>query len=705
MFLYQALWYSIFCKSKDGLKVNMSQVIRFPKVGIEINLDIKDGFFYGIREVKWRDTPLRSADEPIFPMISTADGWMLDRLEYIETKEISGGAVIIRTVPHFRQAPSMAFSDSASKPRINTSSWSQPVVGEGARLDWVIRAAVDTIDGVQYEGFSYGFRYVAKDFRVFQIEDRATWELGGDAAGNTFLMRNFFGPPIQRLTRESAYDSGWTVPGISNPFLFQHLPLYDQLQGFTFQYDASAVLLTVHEQPSHVRSFFHKEAGDHKLLHFNQFCFDLTDTVITPERQILAAYRPPGGETAVHNHFLALRQFVQGRLRTHAGILRFDIPRPSAHVETWEIAKLGNLPAIWKKLYDWHIHRAYLMPLWRSNETDVAPRFGADRNQFNFIGNMCCPIELEIADCYGGWDGLKQAMAKAIELEIDAYMWCGSHFSSLSPLEKMIPDLFARDAAGQCDRNQYGHVLFAVNQRNKAYQQYLFEKFKRLKECGISGVYRDSHFNMASDTLHYQHDAKGSSIYSMHEAELAIQRHFQETLGFLYYVDAGGIFGTPMAGTAYDYIHGQEMMYQDIETSDLDPAQVKGHGLEPINAYHRGLSCRLLYQVGVDVNRYPDKSAFSDWWDPKTFVPLLEGYARVEPYMGTMQMLEDEAGTRWRDTLGHEVVFPWKDVPVDSMGEGGPFSDVVSVKRHPSSEPLKAGRIYFREKKKGFFGR
>jgi hypothetical protein len=395
---------------------------------------------------------------------------------------------------------------------------------------------------------------------------------------------------------------------------------------------------------------------------------------------------------------------VQGKLRTHAGILRFDIPRPSAHVETWEVARLANLPAVWKQLYEWHIHRAYLMPLWRSNETDIAPRFKNDRSQYNFIGNMCCPIELEIADCYGGWEGLKKAMAKAIELEIDAYMWCGSHFSSFSPLEKMIPDLFARDPSGQCDRNQYGHVLFAVNQRNKAYQEYLFERFRRLKACGISGVYRDSHFNMASDTLHYQHDVKGSSVFSMNEAERSIQRHFQEALGLLYYVDAGGIFGTPMAGTAYDFIHGQEMMYQDVETADLDPGQVKERGLDVLAAYHRGLSCRLIYQVGVEVNRFPDKSAFPDWWDPERLAPLLEGYARVEPYMGTMKLLEDEAGTVWGDSLGNEVVFPWKPLDPGSLGEGVPFSDVVTRKRGSTEVSLQPGRIYFRGKKKSFFG-
>lgn len=672
-------------------------VVRFAGVGLEIRLDVRDGWFHGIRDVRWRGKPLRCPDEPIFPLIATADGRMMDRARFLGLEETASGAVVVRTSPVFRVAPAMAWTDSALQPRVSTASWSDPVAGDTFRLDWIVRPVQEQIAGLDYEGFSYGFRYEATGFPLCRIEDRATWELGGEAAGNTFLMRNFFGLPVQRLTREAAYDSGWTVPGIPNPYLFQHLPLYAQLQGFTFQYDDAHLLLTVHERPSHVRSLFHKDPGGRGLLHFHQFCFDLTDVVATPERRILAAPRPPGGDTPTFNHFLALRQEVQGRLRAHAGILRFDIPRPSAHVETWEIARLENLPAIWKTLYDWHMHRAYLMPLWRSNETDLAPRFRDDRGQFNFIGNMCCPIELEIADCYGGWEGLERAMRQALELEIDVYMWYGSHFSSLSPLEKMIPGLFARDMAGQCDRNQYGHVLFAVNQRNKAYQDYLFDRFRQLKRCGISGVYRDSHFNMACDTLHYLHDEKGSGVHSMHDAELAIQRFFQEELGLLYYVDAGGIFGTPKAGTAYDFIHGQEWMYQDVETADLDTAQLRDHDLDPQTAYHRGLSCRLIYQVGVEVNRYPDRSAFSDWWEPARFVPLLEGYARVEPYMSALEMLDEGAGTRWRDSLGHQTIFPWKPLPVGFLGPGGPMSDVVSCRRVQDHDLLQPGHIYFRE--------
>jgi len=678
------------------------RILSFDSVGIQLGLEVENECVLGIRQVIWRGLPLRDPREPIQPLIVTADGWWVERYEFRGIETLPGGALVIQTVPRFRTAPQMVWTDSALHPRVNTGGWGGYRPVGNARMDWILRPCRQTLGGVAYEGFSYGFRYHAPGCSIFQIHDRASWELGGEADGNTFIMRNFFAAPVQRLDRTTAYDSGWTVRGLPNPYLFQHLPLYAQLQGFTFQVSADAMLTTVHDRPSHVRSLFHKEANDTLLLHFHQFCFDLTDSVATPERRILVARRPEGGETAVWNHFLDLRRDIQSDLRAQAGVLRFDIPRPSAHVETWEVARLERLPAIWKALYEWHIHRAYLMPLWRSIETDVIPRFAHDQTSFNFLGNMCCPLELEIADVYGGWEGLKRAMKAAVDLEVDVVMWCGSHFSSLSPLERAIPGLFVRDVSGQPDRSQYGHLLFVANQRNRAYQDYLISRLERLKECGVSGVYRDSHFTMCCDTFHHAHDDRGSWVYTMHEDELAIQRRVQEDLGLLYYVDGGGIFGTPLVGTAYDLIHGLEPFYQDVETADLDLRQVQANGRDPFEAYFRGMSCRLFYQVNVEVNRFPASGSLSAWWQPDRFAALLEGYARVEPHMGSMHLLEEDGGTEWRDPLGHRVIFPWKRLPVSCLcPDGRRVTDVVACARLSAEEAMEPGHIYFVENPAG----
>ena len=664
------------------MRIVTNQDITTVELNNGMTLDIVQtaGRLLGIGAVSFQGKQLRDGSEYIMPEIATPDGWEVDYYEPIGISEPQNG-LEIKTKPWFRVGHRMEWTEHAMHLRINTSSWSRSSSPEGAFLTWIIREEEEEMDGVRYPGFSYGFRYHCPGYAIYQIEDKATWELGGDIRGNTFIMRGAGdNPPAIRMEEKTYYFSGWDMPGIANPHIFQHLPLYTQLQGFTFQHDDEDILITLHERPSHVRSLFAKEIGGHKLLHFNQFCFDLTDEIATPVRKILVGRRKSGDQTSLFNHFLRVREKIQDGIRKYYGI-KFDIPRPSAHVETWRIARSEQFAPIFKQLDDWGIKRTFLMPLWRSNETDILPRFAADREKFGILGNMCCPLELEIADCYGGWEGLRRILAPAVALGIETYTWFGSHFSSSSPLFDKMRDLFARDVSGQCNRNNYGHVLFAVNQNSPAYQEYLLGRFRKAKTCGLTGVFRDSHFNMATDTinyLHYPYEETGegatfdrigflergeagekNAILSMHDTEIAIQRRFQADLGLLYYVESQGSIGTPMCGSDYGQLRGYEFIYSDMDTG-MHPDAVRAAGDDPELVYFKGLSVRLFYQIHVEVNEFPALGSVDAWWNPETMAPMVKGYMKAEPYLVRMHLLEDGRGIHWRGGEA-EVIFAWKD--------------------------------------------
>ena len=648
------------------------------------------GCFLGLSEVSRHGVRWRSARECVFPQIATPDG--LEIVSYhLERMEVTPDLVRIVTRPVFRVMHRMEWMEHSMHCRINTGSWTEPGYPpvEGT-LEWVIRPASEMLDGVAYEGFASHYRYDVPGHPIYQIEEKATWEINGQAEGNTFIMRGGFDQPVARLEKGKAYQTGWALPGAANPHVFQHLPLYAQLQGFTFQHDGRQALVTKHGRPSHVRSLFCKAANDDLFLHFNQYCFDLTDSVETPERIVLSAPLPGGRGHEILNHFLGVRDQIHAEIRAHYGV-RHDKARPSAHVETWKIARMENLPRIFEQLHEWGIRRTFLMPLWRSNETDILPRFSHDREKFGSMGNMCCPLELEIADCYGGWEGLKQALAPARESGLEVYLWFGSHFSSFSPLAQKIPDLFARDQTGQNHRNNYGHVLFAVNQNSRAYREYLFDRFRLAVDCGIKGVFRDSHFNMAADTLNFLQSPYSSkaartvtadkvgfldggsetnkpSISSMHEAEVGIQRVFQQELGLLYYVESGGLLGTPMCGTDYELVRHHEWLFSDMET-EMNIQKVKAAGDTAFEAYFRALSVRLFYKPAIEINEWPGADSVSAWWEPNTMAPLLKAYSAVEALMESMRLLADENGVIWSSPQG-SVVFSYKtfafSVPMDS---------------------------------------
>jgi len=675
------------------------------------------GCFLGLSEVSRDGVRWRSARECIFPQIATPDG--LEVVSYrLERMEVTPELVRIVTRPVFRVMHRMEWMEHSMHCRINTGSWTQPGYPpvEGT-LEWVIRPASEILDGVAYEGFASRYRYDVPGHPIYQIEEKATWEINGQAEGNTFIMRGGFDQPVARLEKGKSYQTGWTLPGAANPHVFQHLPLYAQLQGFTFQHDGLQALITKHERPSHVRSLFYKAPNDDLFLHFNQYCFDLTDCVQTPERIVLSAPLPGGKRHEILNHFLGVRDQLHAEIRAHYGV-RHDKARPSAHVETWKIACMENLPGIFEQLHEWGIRRTFLMPLWRSNETEIIPRFSHDREKFGSMGNMCCPLELEIADCYGGWEGLKQALAPARESGLEVYLWYGSHFSSFSPLAKKIPDLFARDQTGQNHRNNYGHVLFAVNQNSKAYQEYLFEHFRKAGDCGIKGIFRDSHFNMAADTLNFLHspyDGAGArtvtvdkvgffdpdsqinkpAITSMHDAEVEIQKVFQREIGLVYYVESSGLLGTPMCGTDYDVVRQNEWIFSDMET-ELNLQKVQAAGETAYEAYFRGLSVRLFYKLAVEINEWPSASSLSVWWDSTKMASLLNAYSVVEPLMESMRLLPDEKGVIWSSALG-EVIFTYKTF-LFSIPEGSDLQEIrmggLRADRAQGSPVLEQHRIY-----------
>ena len=645
--------------------------------GIQVDFILDGKWLKGIGAVSFNGKPLRNTTECIWPEMATPYGAGVCSLEFQDVHE-EAGAIVISARPYYRVIHRMEWTEHAMHPLTNTTSWSkEPSSPEGSRFDWILREVNETYDGVAYSGFSYGFRYQVPGHPIYQIEDKATWELGGNISGNGFIMRGG-GEPHARFEQDTTYYSGWDLPGIANPHVFQHKPLYTQMQGFTFQYDASQVLLTVHDHPSHVRSLFQRQVGQPMLLHFNQYCFDLTERHTTPTRSILVGERKNRNETALANHYLRVRDSIQAQHRKYYG-LKYDRARPVSHIEAKGLAQMDKFKAVLDQLKQWGINRAFIMPIWRSPDTDINPRFEKDRDRFGVFGNLCCPLELEIADCYGGWEGLRSVNRHAAALNMETFTWHASHFSSITPLTDKIPDLFCRDVNGQFNRNNYGHVLWAVDQRNPRYQEYLMDAYRKAKDSGLNGIFHDSHFNLATDTINFLHidytrtnkpapagefhfpsDVQGQDqILSMHDTALRLQSRLQNEYGFFYYVESEGALGTAWSSPDYAYIRGNEYIYSNMD-SYFDEKGCSELGDDVVMAYFRALSVRLTYQVGIEPNLFPEPQSVVGWWRPEAMVKLNMAFARVEDQMEEMWVLEDDRGILWKNQVA-DVLFAYKD--------------------------------------------
>lgn len=680
--------------------------------GIVIDFVLEGKHLRGIGAVSFRGTPLRNPAECIWPEMATPYAMEVVHLE-LEGVRKENDAIIVSARPYYRLIHRMDWTEHAMHPLINTASWTtEPFSPESSRFEWIVREVNEKYDGIEYAGFSYGFHYYSPDQPIYQIEDKATWELGGNIVGNGFIMRGG-NQPHTDFAEDTVLYSGWYFPGIANPHVFQHKPIYTQMQGFTFQYDSEHVLLTVHERPSHVRALYQRESHQPTLLHFNQFCFDLTTDVTTPPRKTLIGVRKSDNKTALVNHYLRVRDLLQEQHRKHYG-LKLDKTRPGAHVETWEIVNMATFKPVFEQLKEWGINRTFVMPLWRSTETDINPRFKQDRDHFGVFGNMCCPLELEIADCYGGWDGFREVMQQARALNLETFMWYATHYSSMTPLLKQFPDLFCRDVNGQFNRNNYGHVLMAVNQRSPKYQDYLIEHMKKAKECGLGGVFHDSHFNLATDTINFLHidyykeghvppgeggfhkpsDLKATDhIVSMHDTALELQRRLQNEVGLFYYVESEGALGTSMTGPDYEFVRGNEYIYSNLD-SDLDLEAARRLGDDPTMSYFRALSARLIYAIQINPDKFPAPESISPWWNPETMAPLARAYAQVEEYMDELWVLEDGRGLIWKSPRA-QVLFAYRDFDYD-LAEKTDILEAVSGKQYQAEQklPLRGMGIY-----------
>lgn len=661
--------------------------------GIELTVDASGGNVRGIRHVTLRGKPLRAPAETIWPEIATPDGREVERYELLDAR-VEDGAVVITTRPWWRTGHRMAWEEHGGHRRISGTSWSTGAWREEThRLTWRIRAERETIAGRDYVGFSYAYEYHCPGYAIHQLEDKATWELGGRAAGNTWIMRNAFAASVVQLST-AGFDSGWTLPGIANPYIFQHLPLNTQLSGFTFQHDADHALVTVPARPSHVRSWYHQEPGSDLLLHFNQHVFDLGERIETPAQRVLVA-AVDGDETARRNHYLAVRDLLQGRIRAHYGV-RADPVRPGGRIEDWDLRSLEHHPAILEWMHGQGLRQIFIQPLWRSNETDlVAPLGGRDPvrgKRWGTLGNMCCILEPDIADCFGGWPAFEHALEPARRLGLECFTWYSNCFSSMSPLVNGDPTLIARDPNGQHARNNYGHVLFAINNASPAADKLFMDTMRRLKAAGCTGVFRDSHFNMGTDTIDWRAGGdppwdgglspdqigrarsggwlRPPQVRSMHDAELGQMRRAQRDLDFAYFVESAGVLGTPMCGTHEQRMQGEEWLWDDVRTG-MDGETLKSAGIEPLDAYFRSMAHRLFRTPEVQSNLWPGPKAHQDWYDATGMARLNHAFLAVEGGLGRRRLLPDDQGVAWTGADGSETVFAFRDFAHPVAGRAG----------------------------------
>ncbi|MDK1032564.1 MAG: hypothetical protein QGD94_11190, partial [Planctomycetia bacterium] len=387
--------------------------------------------------------------------------------------------------------------------------------------------------------------------------------------------------------------------------------------------------------------------------------------------------------------------------------------------------KTENMPEIFRTAKEWGFNRAFFMPMWASPTTEMNTKIRGTKSHPKLskyagwrFGNMCCPLAMDIAPDYGGWRGFRKIMTSAREAGLELYMWFGGHFSRHSTVPEAR--IWATDQCGQNQRNNYNGGLHVANIRDPRLFNYYFNNFKKCRDAGLAGLFRDGHFNLCVDTINYlpgpgttkggspdqigrlRHDPSPedafplADIQDFHDAEAELQRKVQRELGMIYYVESAGILGMPMTGTYYKHLRGNEWLFQDVATH-CSPKEAREHGMPYRLAYFRAMACRLSFNILMDPNEWkgPEKSRPRFLND--SFIAMIKGFGRVEDDLDVMHVLPGDRGIRWMTKDGKtETIFAYKAFDLD-VPEGAKVTDVVadapaSVARGKAR--CKAMRIY-----------
>ena len=645
----------------------------------------------GVGEVWCAETLLRSNRLGILPSLETPDGFYAAYYA-IEDIEHDGEQVRIHLRPYWVSMALMRWMQHAYHPRANDADWTGvPCADPDCTLEMVLKPEDETIGGYCYAGFSYGFRYHGGDKRIYTLVDRASWELGGQATGNT-LYQLSDQPAVCTLAPGTHLNSGWTLPGITNPYIFSFLPFYTNMYGFTYQHDAAGSLVTYHATPGYIRTYLRKKSDNEELLHYHQFGFALTDDVTLPARKILYRAHVAQGRYERDNEYLALRERIVADLHAHYE-LRREWANPFGLFFTWDAHPRVEhfLTHGVTAMARHHIRDVFIMTMW---ETDMSEGLYPP-------GNSCCILDYQISQRFGGATYFRQLTDALHAHGIRVGMWHGQCLSSRSRYVTEKPEWFIRDMTGQIDRDHYGFHLAVFNEGHPDMQAWLLDRLRYAHETlGLDGVYRDSHFNQGTDKFSWiagqvtGADGIGAimdnpealaragdteepgAITPIFDASISTLRACQQ-MGLFYAVESRGVFGIAWAGLTLSQCYGHEFMYWNSERN-FPFTEVNEMGLDPVDVYFRALANRICYGLVFSPNIGEHGSLILSENEEHSldgYEAVLAEFARfnavfnlVADEMHFLQVLPEACGTVWRTAPDADVRVIWTfqacDIPI-----------------------------------------
>ncbi len=466
-----------------------------------------------------------------------------------------------------------------------------------------LRPVERTIGGIAFTGFSYDYKFRSRKHRIYRIHDRATWELGGRATGNSFWMQSPFSSPCAEVhNKESAFSTAWRRAAVP---VQQYLPLFSVLQGFTFQFDQQRLLVTVFERPFHCRSLFEKEAGGNVIVHWHQLCGSLGGCLEFPALQVLCADLS-GDAAARADQYCAVRRDIQRQQRDQTGIAQ-----PATAVGGWMRCKPGTA----------------LRDLRRG--LDLLARGGCERVYMPGLLRPARPEQAGAALERAG-QAIQHAHRRGLEVGASLCECCDCRPPDIGP-----------------DHAAPGALLAAALREEGAWQT-LLDHLRHLRHAlELDVLYAEPVLAGAADDLAWALSPDGSppdsgAIQDLHGRRFALTAALQR-LGYKCLLSGAGGLGSPVQPLQGGSPFGREFMLRD-QLARFPYQDITQAGLDAHEAYFRGCAHRAGYAVVCDPRRREESLP---WWDER-FAAVNRAFHAVREYMEQSSLLPPDNGILWQ---------------------------------------------------------
>ncbi|MFW6279963.1 MAG: hypothetical protein ACOC2T_02950 [Planctomycetota bacterium] len=596
----------------------------------------------GIGRVKCGRTDIRDDELPVFPLVSTAEGYQVSCLEVDEIEENDDESVVITYRPYINTC---GHRDPASEEGglWNVTEWNcSPERDRGGELTLELAEVNRTLGGRELRGFSYAYKFRSRKYRPVCIHDRGTWEIGGSGTRNNLVVPGRTASPLKQIqNKKDEFTSSSAGDGGSEGA--QMKPLVSEMQGFTYQFDRHNALVGTFDGENNCRTVIQKDSGRNYIVHWHQ---------LTGESS------PNGGslETSPHR-VMCLDEEIEDDaegLNTYADIKR-DLNEQFREERDISLEPV-NVSGFLKEGI-WH----------RGDEVQRGIKQLADAGCEEIIIPDLMHGDV-VASQYYHDNSLSEKVSRTVPEAAEVIRKLGMEVGMMVNLASILKEW---------DEDQ------PLPER---------DDMEDLVDGTLSDAQVDALYLLGNPSQLPPSLAESASPDVVLDLKIAFMQAL-ESMGVRGGCDGCGPMGLLLPEMQFSGVNGNEILYENT-IAEFPYVEVIEED-KPGMAYFRGYSCRLCYGIPFGAND-GERPTLPEWYEAE-FAEINTAFAGVKEHMQYPRLLPDDRGIMWRSSREEDAVrVLWSYDEL--MLEAGEEAEIFDVRgASPVSVP-EDGQIEIEEK-------